>query len=83
MTSSPDGLRGNAAGISFAGSAPSPDEAAAAIAGIERFIADTTPPSRPAPRVNPWQQAALIEGVSAKRSAFPADPGSGFPLSVG
>lgn len=51
------------------------------IAAVERFVADTTPPVAPLrPQVNPWQRAALIEGVSAKRTAFPVDPGSGFPL---
>lgn len=63
--------------------APSADEAAAAVAAIERFIADTTPAAAPQPKANPWQQAALIEGVSARHSALPVDPGSGFPLSLG
>ena len=67
----------------FAGAAPSADEAAAAIAAIERFTADTAPaPAPPTPAVTAWQRAALIEGVSAKRSAFPADPGTGFPLGA-
>jgi len=63
------------------GGAADAQEAAAAIAAIERFMADTAP--APAPDddgVTPWQRAALIEGVSAKRRAFPADPGSGLPL---
>lgn len=53
--------------------ASSPQEAAAVIAGIERFIADTAPPP-PAPgsHLNPWQRAALHEGVGAK--AFPTTP---------
>lgn len=63
--------------------APSPEEAAAAIAAVESFIAATTPASGPREDINPWQRAALIEGVSAKRRAFPADPGSGFFLARG
>lgn len=45
-----------------------PQEAAAVIAAVEQFLADTTP----APAVdrrsaaNPWQRAALLEGVRAK-----------------
>lgn len=67
--------------ITFSGAVPDPDEAAAAIAAIERFAAETAPaPAAPPPAVSAWQRAALIEGVSAKRSAFPADPGTGFPV---
>jgi hypothetical protein len=48
--------------------APSPEEAAAVVAAIERFIADTTPaPSAPS-RPNRWQRAALYEGVRAKEA---------------
>lgn len=55
-------------------------EAIAAIAAIERFVADTTPAPEPeGDGVTPWQRAALIEGVMAKRRAFPAEPGSGLP----
>lgn len=51
------------------------------VAAIERFLADTAPaPAPPGDGVSPWQRAALVEGVSAKRRAFPADPGSGLPL---
>lgn len=66
--------------VTFSGPAPAPEEAAAAIAAIERFIADTTPAAKPKPTMSAWQQTALIEGVSAKRLAFPPDPGTGFPL---
>ncbi len=42
----------------------SPEEAAAVVAALERFMRETTPRrSRPAPRRNPWQAAALHEGV--------------------
>jgi hypothetical protein len=42
----------------------SPEEAAAVVAALERFMRDTAP--SPAPRAakrNPWQQAGLREGV--------------------
>jgi hypothetical protein len=43
----------------------SPDEAAAVVAALERFMRDTAPPPAPAaPTRNPWQQAALHEGVA-------------------
>jgi hypothetical protein len=42
----------------------SPEEAAAVIAAVQRFIRDTAPAVvAPAPSRNPWQQAALLEGV--------------------
>ncbi len=42
----------------------SPEEAAAVVAALERFMRETAPvPAPPAPRRNPWQQAALQEGV--------------------
>jgi len=44
----------------------SPVEAAAAIAAVEQFVADTAPPPEPAPTASGWQRAALVEGVSAK-----------------
>jgi hypothetical protein len=43
----------------------SPDEAAAVVAAIEQFMRATAPmPAPPAPAVDPWQQAALQEGVN-------------------
>lgn len=42
-----------------------PDEAAAVVAALERFMRATAPvPVPPEPEQNPWQQAALQEGVS-------------------
>jgi len=42
----------------------SPEEAAAVVAALERFMRETAPtPAPPAPRRNAWQQAALHEGV--------------------
>ena len=43
----------------------SPEEAAAVVAALERFMRDTAPvPAPPAPKPNPWQRTALEEGVS-------------------
>ncbi len=40
-------------------------EAAAIVAALEQFIADTAPPEhRQGPEPSPWQRAALREGVS-------------------
>ena len=42
----------------------SPEEAAAVVAALERFMRETAPPpAPPAPKRNPWQQAGLYEGV--------------------
>ena len=45
--------------------AASPEEAAAVVAALERFLRDTAP--APAPRAaqerSPWAQAALLEGA--------------------
>jgi hypothetical protein len=46
---------------------PSTDEAAAIAAAIERFYAETAPVQGSVEEaVNPWQRAALVEGVGAK-----------------
>jgi hypothetical protein len=46
-----------------------PREAAAVIAAVEQFLADTAPaPRTEATPVNPWQRAALLEGIRAKES---------------
>ena len=45
---------------------PSPEDAAAVIAAIERFLADTTsPPADEVSVVNGWLRAALREGVGS------------------
>ncbi|HWF73279.1 MAG TPA: hypothetical protein VG186_08040 [Solirubrobacteraceae bacterium] len=42
----------------------SPDEAAAVIAAVERFIRETAPVhAAPPAKPNPWRAAALREGV--------------------
>jgi hypothetical protein len=49
----------------------SPEEAAAVVAALERFMRETAPPPAPRePQRNPWQQAALYEGVARE----PAEP---------
>jgi hypothetical protein len=46
---------------------PSQDEAAAIVAAIERFRAETAPPpGAEEDAIGPWQRTALLEGVSAK-----------------
>jgi hypothetical protein len=43
----------------------SPEEAAAVVAALERFMRETAPaPAPPESRRNAWQQAALHEGVA-------------------
>jgi hypothetical protein len=42
----------------------SEEEAAAVVAALERFMRETAPPAAPAPRPDPWQRAALNEGIS-------------------
>jgi hypothetical protein len=43
----------------------SPEEAAAVVAAVERFMRDTAPtPAPAADRPNPWLQAAIQEGVN-------------------
>ena len=48
----------------------SPEEAAAIVAALERFMRDTAPPLAPrGPDRNPWQRAALYEGVGREPDA--------------
>ncbi len=43
----------------------SPEEAAAVVAALERFMRETAPPlAPPPPRQDPWQRAALHEGIN-------------------
>jgi hypothetical protein len=50
----------------------SPEEAAAVVAALERFMRETAPrTATPPPAVNPWQQAALHEAV-ARTPELPA-----------
>jgi hypothetical protein len=44
--------------------AASPEEAAAVVAAVERFLRDTAPPPAPVdPPPNPWVRAARLEAV--------------------
>ena len=50
--------------LTIVAAAASDEEAAAVVAALTRFMRDTAPPpAPPAPRSNPWQRAALNEGV--------------------
>jgi hypothetical protein len=50
--------------IRIAAPPASPEEAAAVVAALERFLRDTAPPpSAEPPRISPWQRAALLDGV--------------------
>ena len=52
------------------GSTASPEEAAAVIAAIERFMRDTSPPVASEPAgPSPWVRAALREGVEREPDA--------------
>jgi hypothetical protein len=48
-----------------------PREAAAIVAAVEQFLADTAPAPAAAPSRSPWQRVALVEGVSAKQAFGP------------
>jgi hypothetical protein len=67
---SPRPLRGQTNGTS-----PSPEEAAAIVAALERFMRATAPPAR-APRQasDPWLRAAILEGVERDSEADVSDP---------
>jgi hypothetical protein len=50
----------------------SPEEAAAVVAALERFMRETAPPPAPtAPKRDRWQQAALHEAVAREPSLPP------------
>jgi hypothetical protein len=51
--------------LSIVAPGATPEEAAAVVAALERFMRETAPPPvLPAPARNPWQRAALHEGVA-------------------
>jgi hypothetical protein len=51
----------------------SPEEAAAVVAALERFMRETAPVVAPeAPRTNPWLRTARLEGVA--RGPFGPSP---------
>jgi hypothetical protein len=47
--------------------ASSDSEAAAIVAALEQFLADTAPVAQSRPVQSAWQRAALEEGVSARQ----------------
>ena len=47
---------------------PNADEAAAIAAAIAHFEVETAPVEAAEEAVGPWQRAALVEGVGAKRA---------------
>ena len=58
--------------LELVGTSASPEEAAAVIAAVERFLRETAPPVAPAePPVNPWQRTALLEGIDREPGALP------------
>jgi hypothetical protein len=53
----------------------SPEEAAAIVAALERFMRDTAPRlAAPAESVDPWLRAAMLEGVSRDGRSDEPDP---------
>jgi hypothetical protein len=56
-----------------------PEEAAAVVAALERFMRETAPPPAAPPAArNPWQRTALIEGVERDADG-PTPWGDGMP----
>jgi hypothetical protein len=54
--------------IEIVSATASGSEAAAIVAALEQFLADTAPaPADAAPAASPWQRAALEEGISARQ----------------
>jgi hypothetical protein len=50
----------------------SPEEAAAVVAALEQFLRDFAPVVvEAAPKVDPWQRAALLEGTGHEADASP------------
>lgn len=45
----------------------SPEEAAAIAAALERFLAETAPAPHSGQAQNPWQRAALAEGIASRQ----------------
>ncbi|MGO9488821.1 MAG: hypothetical protein ACLQBB_07315 [Solirubrobacteraceae bacterium] len=53
----------------------SPEEAAAVVAALERFMRETAPTlATPLERIDPWRRAALLEGVERDSRDDSADP---------
>jgi hypothetical protein len=55
--------------------AVSPEEAAAVVAALERFMRATAPrPATPSIAADPWERAAILEGVERDAQADLPDP---------
>jgi hypothetical protein len=53
----------------------SPEEAAAIVGALERFMRATAPSSAPAREgVDPWRRAAVVEGISREPQGDVRDP---------
>jgi hypothetical protein len=53
----------------------SPEEAAAVVAALERFMRATAPPAHaPQSELDEWQRAAVAEGVEREAGGDLADP---------
>ncbi len=54
--------------LEFLSSGASESEAAAVVAAIERFLAETAPPpATGGAEISPWARAALEEGIAARQ----------------
>jgi hypothetical protein len=53
--------------IEIQASNASPEEAAAIAAALEQFLIETAPVAHPVERQNPWQRAALEEGIASRQ----------------
>ena len=62
-------------------SAPSatPEEAAAITSALEQFLVETAPAPQGRAAQNPWQRAALREGIASRQ----IEPGRGWGPAVG
>lgn len=58
--------------LSIVAPGASEEEAAAVVAALERFMRETAPQSAPSDELrNPWQDAALREGVARRPELLP------------
>jgi hypothetical protein len=55
-------------------SSASPEEAAAIVAALERFLSDTRPATAPECAPDPWRRAAILDGVARADPPDLADP---------
>jgi hypothetical protein len=66
--------------LSIVAPGASPEEAAAVVAAIERFLRETAPPpAPPAPRRDPWARAALLEATGREADAAAGPWGDAEP----